>query len=368
MLRVHLDLSMPSICGYVVHTGMSVYVLICTKDAPFPHQLVVPAALGTPPQPFRLLVDLAWDTLFVPSADMEIGYMNGSYDNFLHFFANQSHTYVPGNKTATIAYWTEAYEGNLSHDVFHIAGLSVPDQPFINAEEYRDLGMVSFWNGYDGVLGLSPGWNATSRWRSPAPSPWATLVEQGILDHNLFTLDLPHGPRSWTEITPTGSMTFGAIDPKYANSQFTSLPLSGYTNQAWTVQAHSVTWHNKTHPIHQTFKNYTLAGFDTSMWYLGLPGSLAHDIRRLTPGVKCDPVTCWVDCDARKNMPDLTVGFFGQEPGTVEELTITAFDYAPELILRGGERSCTFEFTSTDGEWPVDAIMLGTNFLTAFYR
>ena len=337
------------------------------KDAPFPHQLIVPAALGNPPQPFRLLVDLAWDTLFVPSADINRGGLDDRYENFLHFFANQSHTYDPGNETAETSYWTNTYEGNLSHDEFRIAGLSIPAQPFINADESRVLGFIDFWFGYDGVLGLSPRWNS-SRYGAPAPSPWFSLVDRGLLDQNIFTLDLPHGPRDAAGETRTGSMTFGGIDPKYAGSHFTSVPLSGYTDQAWTVEAHSVTWHNKTHPISKNFQNYTLAGFDTSMWYLGFPGSLARDITRSVPSAECDPIFCFVDCEARKNMPDLTVRLLGLQADTVEEFTITAFDYAPEVKLPRKQRQCMFNLVSTDDQYPVDAIVLGTNFLAPFYR
>lgn len=302
----------------------------------------------------------------MPNADLD---PDSSYErdpDQLRFYPNQSSTFILGDQYGGTGYWTNWYEGDLSHDEFRIAGLSVPNQTFINVQRSRPFGWVEFWYGFDGVLGLSPNWN-TSRRESPSPSPWWMMNQLGLLERNCFALDMPHGPRDLLGIGRTGSITFGAVDSRYSESDFTILPISNYTDQAWTVQAHSITWRNRTHPIHYEFENFTLAGFDTA-WYIGLPGSLADDIRDSVAEVSCGFAWCFVDCHARKHLPDLTIRLLGLNANRPEELTITAYDYAPEFEGPGKQSICLFEFHSTDDEYPVDAVVLSPNFLTPFYR
>ena len=322
---------------------------------------IVLAALGNPPQPFRLLIDLAWDTLFVPSAEFN-GDCDGSHDH-LQFYSNQSSTYSRLDPDAWLLYGTDRFLGELARDTFRIAGLEVEDQFFVNVAHAHPLGFISFYFGYDGVLGLAPRWDhpLTSTLPTLAPSPWSMMVNQSVLDTNLFALELPYGVMDLRGMNRYGQISFGGIIPKYASADFTSLPLSNYSDQVWAIEAQYFTWENETHPLHEDFSNLTLAGFDTTSWFISLPG---HWPEKIYASVEhdCGPIFCTVDCEKRKSMPNITFGLSRQS------LTLSPFDYTVEVLTPGDEKACLFNIYPSRGRYPVDAIVLGKPFLETFYR
>ena len=133
------------------------------------------------------------------------------------------------------------------------------------------------------------------------------MVNQSLLDANLFALELPSGVMDLQDLSRHGQITFGGVSSKYASANFTRLPLSNYSDQVWAVQAQSFTWENSTHPLHEDFVNLTLAGFDTTSWFIALPG---HWPEKIYASVEhdCGFISCTVDCEARKHMPNLTFG------------------------------------------------------------
>lgn len=322
---------------------------------------VVPAALGNPPQPFRLLVDLAWDTLFVPSADCTGDCAVNDAD--LKFYANRSSTYSPLEPDAHLIYASDAVTGELATDAFRIAGLKIENQSFINADEIRPLGYLSIYYRFDGVLGLAPRFDhpLDSNWGTQALSPWSMMVKQSLLDRNLFALELPQGVKGTEGIERLGEISFGDINDKYRASDFSHLPLYERWDQVWAVEAQSITWENETHSIHEDFSNLTLAGFDSSSWFLGLPGNWTRKIYASVDH-DCDFIFCYVDCLARKHMPNISFGLANQQ------FTLDPFEYTSEMMSPSKERICFFNFYSTRDQYPVDAIVLGTPFMEAFYR
>ncbi|MCJ1312467.1 hypothetical protein MMC25_006141 [Agyrium rufum] len=313
------------------------------------------AALGNPPQPFRLAMNLAWDTLFIPSVDC-IGQCNRDGD-FPGFQSNLSLTYQPGSGAlATTAYEGVRFQGRVDHDTLHIADLEVNNQAFINVDEARMQGWLHFYNGFEGVLGLAPRWNSSvDEFR--LPSPWLTMVNQSILDRNLFAIDLPRDHEVEGIPQRPGEISFGGINPKHKSSDFVTLPLSDYTDRAWTIEAQSVTWENSTHPLHFSFTNFTLAGYDNSAWYMALPGTLADEINAQVQYIDGN-IYRFVHCDRRHELPDIILRLAGQE------VRISAMDYS--LPFREG--LCFFMFVSSERlGFPVDAIVLGAPALASFY-
>jgi saccharopepsin len=265
---------------------------------------------------------------------------------------------------AEIVYGTDRFFGELAVDTFRIAGIEVSNQAFINVARANPLGFLSFYNGYEGTLGLAPRFDQIPHTNdlTQAPSPWFNMLNGSLLDRNLFALELPAGPMDWNyEATPrTGEITFGDISKKYKDADFTKLALSEFSDQVWAVEAHSLTWENETHPIHEEFVNVTLAGFDTTGWFLGLPGTWARQIYASVEH-QCDFIFCQVDCLQRAKMPNFTFGLAGHN------LTITPYQYTKEVMV-GGDLICLWDMMSTRNQFPVDAIVLGTPFMEAFYR
>lgn len=324
---------------------------------------VVPAALGTPPQPCRLLIDLTWDTLFVPSANCTGACDDDSNVSRLRFYSNRSSTYSAQGPAASFFYGTDRFTGEVATDAFRIAGLEIDNQSFINVERADTLGFLDLYLGYEGVLGLAPRWNHSDTPYSPltARSPWYTMVDESILDANLFALDLPGGLFDTEHPDRSGELNFGGISQKYTSSSFFHLPLSNYSDQVWAVEAKSITWENTTNPLHEDFTNLTLAGFDTTAWYFALPGNWSNNIYDSVKH-ECNPITCYVDCDLRQDLPNMTFGLGGAR------ITLTPFEYTSEILGQDKERLCTFDVVDTDRfGFPVDAIVLGRAFMEAFY-
>ena len=285
------------------------------------------------------------------------------YDAKLKFFSNQSSTYSKLDPDAGLVYGTDRFSGELGTDTFRIAGLEIERQYFVNADSAGPLGFISFYFGYDGVLGLAPRWNhpLSLDWPTHAPSPWSMMVNQSLLDANLFALELPTGVMDWQDLNRWGEISFGGISDKYASSNFSRLPLSDYSDQVWAVEAQSITWENETHRLHEDFVNLTLAGFDTTAWFIGLPGNWPEKIYASVEH-DCSMLFCFVDCHARKDMPNITFGLAGKD------FTLTAYDYTIEVEGPAKMRMCFFDIYPSRGQFPVDAIVLGKPFMEAFYR
>ena len=286
----------------------------------------------------------------------------------LPFYSNRSATYSVLEDYAGTVYGTDRFEGELATDTFRIADMELQNQSFINVDSANPLGFISLYFGYDGVLGLAPRFNhLQSTDLTSAPSPWFNMVNQSLLDANLFALELPTGVQQIRPDVPVlnrqGEISFGSISSKYDAANFDHLPISEYSDQVWPVEAQSLTWENESHPIHEEFVNLTLAGFDTTSWFIGLPGdwprkiyaSVDHDC----PGFAFN---CQIDCLQRRKMPNFTFGLAGKN------FTITPYDYTVEVEGPSKMKVCFFDMYPTKDEFPVDTIVLGKPFIEAFYR
>lgn len=319
------------------------------------------AAIGSPPQPVRLLVDLAWDTLWVQSSECRD---SPCLEHVFTYSSKNSSSYEPGHKRLWVDYLGLVLTGNLTFDTLHVAGIDISKQPFINVLYANPRGFLYFYNTYDGVLGLAPRWN-TSTGDLEAASPWMKMVQDGVLDSNMFSIELPHEPLDFQGPIRTGEITFGGINPKYApcESAFKALPLSNYSDRAWITSAESLTltFSNGSAPLHEEFGEFTLAGFDVATFYLGLPGHWAETVHKAL-NVDCGFIWCFVPCELRHRLPNITFGIGGQE------LTITAFDYAPMIRDPNNSPLCMVTIWSVSrNDYPVNAIVLGTPFMNAFY-
>lgn len=346
--------------------------------------LVTTAALGTPPQPFRLVFDLVWDTLFVPNASID----QQTWDLHL-YYANESTTAAPSDLgRRSVDRDLVDFSGPVVKDTFRISGGEVARQPFVAAERAYSQG-VNLWIFYDSVLGLSPRFNhgGGDMPEDRLPSPWSRMVRKGVLDANLFALEVPRvangdmgnfpapGPRT------KGYISFGAIHPKNRGAQFESLPLVRDDDGLWAVEAQSVRWDNQKSPIDHRFDddddddNKTVTVFTTEP-VLAIPD--AAFVRQIHRSI---PAWAWreeyydqvLDCAGHDHLPDLVLELGDRE--NKKTFTVTARQYAFPVHVKGGdEGSCLFSLVSTawykgclGGAAPRGAVVLGTGFLNAYY-
>lgn len=284
--------------------------------------------------------------------------------DIFRYFSNQSSTFVPGPPgLIRHKYAGVTFDGELVNDTVQIATLSVEDQPFINAA-YAYASEIHFWMGYDGVLGLSPRWD-TSGDDPEMPSPWSQMVQRGLLDHNLFAIDVPRIPGG------EGELSLGNINQKYYNQKFRSIPLaSDEKDKIWMVTANSLTWKNHTHPMHREFTENAKA-IITADWYIALPAAWAtrihNDVKPLC-GI-AGPIFCEVECSAREHLPNFVLGLGS------DNFTLTAYDYAPMRLDKDQREWCSFDvysiealFDGNDGAYSQATVVIGLPFLNAFYR
>ena len=110
------------------------------------------------------------------------------------------------------------------------------------------------------------------------------MVEQSLLDHNVFAIDIPRLPRNLREIARTVEISLGGISPKTEHSRFSTLPISHYDDQVWAVEAqHLRLEYDDGHWIEQDFVDLTLAGFDATSFFIGLPGTWSETIYASLP-------------------------------------------------------------------------------------
>ena len=107
--------------------------------------LATAAAIGNPPQPFRLLVDLAWDTLFVPSSRCDDDICK---THIFRYTSNESSTHEPGGPLPWISYGGVHLGGNITFDTLRIAGLEIPRQPFMEVLQAREV-FIGIYYDYD---------------------------------------------------------------------------------------------------------------------------------------------------------------------------------------------------------------------------
>ena len=128
--------------------------------------------LGTPGQPFKVILDTGSSNLWVPSEDCS------SLACFLHskYSHDSSSTYKANGSSFSIQYGSGAMEGYVSQDTLAIGDLIIPKQDF--AEATSEPGLAFAFGKFDGILGLA--YNTISV--NKIVPPIYNAIEQGLLE------------------------------------------------------------------------------------------------------------------------------------------------------------------------------------------
>lgn len=165
--------------------------------------------LGTPPQKFTVIYDTGSSNLWVPSKSCTNCKKTGSlYDS------SKSSTYTKNGQAFALQYGTGSCKGFLSTDATGIGGLTLKNFTFgeVTTEAADVFGSAPF----DGILGMGPPAAAIDK----VPMPMATMVSQGLIQHNIFSFYLASNES-------TGStLVLGGTDSSYYSGDITYVPVA----------------------------------------------------------------------------------------------------------------------------------------------
>jgi saccharopepsin len=218
--------------------------------------------------------------------------------------SSQSASYQKNGSAVQVHYARFYTFGFASVDTMRVGGLEIENQAF---EEATKLKPFYFWNGehLEGVLGLPRLHIDDSESTPRARSQFHNIIQQGLLEKNMFSLKLSrHDPHE------TGELLLGATNPLLYIAPLVSFPISNTTttdpevkplfDPGWQIDAHSMTFGHPDEIFRDNLTGY-VAAFSTSYTYIGLPRAFATPIIEY---LKADDEQI-VDCARRSSMPDL---------------------------------------------------------------
>ncbi|CZR58469.1 uncharacterized protein PAC_08361 [Phialocephala subalpina] len=291
-------------------------------------------SIGNPPQVFRAVLDFGDSELVIPSIQTPGKPEDPVPNRYNHFL---SETYRQNGTQVQASQLWGAYEGYLSQDDFHLSYVQIPDMLFQEAPEMRHRqecgGMCDL--PYDTVFPLAP-YNAS--YEHNFMSPLAHLVQNEVLEDNIFSLRLSHGPTDdsgWLLLGTRPSPEDGYDpDDSFKTIQTSDLPvpeLPYFTPHQppvnakvdrWKFQIDSFSFGDYSN-IHKEYTKPTVAVVEVFQPFISVPNTLFEAINEVL-GADTWGSMAWFNCSIRDKLPDVTIVLAG------EEFVLTAYDYSLE--------------------------------------
>jgi saccharopepsin len=292
--------------------------------------------LGSPAQTFKVILDTGSSNLWVPSVSC------GSIACYLHtkYDSSASSTYKKNGTAFEIQYGSGSMSGFVSNDVLTIGDLTIENQDF--AEATQEPGLAFAFGRFDGILGL--GYDTISV--DKMVPPVYNAISQGLLDAPVFSFYLGD-----TAVNEDGGIaTFGGIEESYFTGELIKLPVR--RKAYWEVELKSIKFGDEVADLENTG-----AIVDTGTSLIALPTGLAEILNMEIGAKKNWQGQYTVECDVRKDLPDITFNLGGYD------FSISASDYIMEV-----SGSCISAFMGMDFPEPVGPlVILGDAFLRRWY-
>ncbi|KAH7407302.1 aspartic peptidase domain-containing protein, partial [Cadophora sp. MPI-SDFR-AT-0126] len=329
-------------------------------------------SLGTPPQSFHALLDLASSVLLVPAVNHS-NTPSSALNPRRQYNSTSSSTFRPNGTAITSRFLEEDVSGYLSYDYLHISSLTLSDTLFQEAPTWQPF--PECWlcdRPVDAVLPLGP-YNATAS--QNFMSPIAQLIKAKILDSNIFSLRLSRNPGDGD-----GQLVLGGIvDEEFYTGDFRTIPMTslpvpkspnlyGFSEgDVWKTTISSLTVGLDS--IKHAFSAPIVAIIDVGFPSIGLPVSLAEDINEVLGTDNWGPFA-WADCEKRNTFPNVTIVLHD------EEFILTPYDYLLEQKFKddGDRLFCQsafwtmFEDEGEDGGKDERVVVLGSAFVKAWLQ
>ncbi|KAK3315330.1 aspartic peptidase domain-containing protein [Apodospora peruviana] len=289
----------------------------------------IKALYGSSAKPAYMLLDSGAGTSWVMGSDCTSAAceMHNTFGG-----AKDSTSFTLTDKTFDISYGSGSVSGVVGNDIVQLAGMKANMSFGIASTTSQDF--VHF--PFDGILGLSMSKGGTDNFM-------AVLKSDKILASNLFAITISRS----TEVTNTGAITFGSIDPARFTGDISYTNVASSAGGDWAVPMDDMGFDGKGIGI-----KGRLAYIDTGTSFVFGPPSDVAAIHKLIPGASSkDGVTYEVPCDINK---PITISFSG-----------VSYAVSPKDWVSGSGDKCTSNFYGHEvvkGSW-----LLGDVFLKNVY-
>lgn len=255
--------------------------------------------------------------------------------------------------------------GKISQDNLHVADMEIKDQVFEEATAWH-RGYITRDDYFDTALGLSLHQTSEEWGNFSAPSPFQNMVQQDLLDENIFALRLA---RTDDEI---GELILGGLPEALDRNEMIEVPLNHsrdgggdewwdfFTSSGWQISAQSISmdFYNESVPVMSSERTAIVS---SSHPYIALAEEDAAAANRAIGLVELDD---WVDCETRADLPNVT---FDLGPERLS-ITLTPWDYLIEVYDDlYDELKCVGPFQEIPVEYDMGFIILGAAFLNGIW-
>lgn len=292
--------------------------------------------IGTPGQPFKVILDTGSSNLWVPSTDCSslACYLHSKYDH------GASSTYKANGSDFAIRYGSGSLEGYVSQDTLQLGDLIIPKQDF--AEATSEPGLAFAFGKFDGILGLAYDTISVDK----IVPPVYNAINNGLLDEPRFAFYLGDADKS----EDGGVATFGGIDKSHYTGKITWLPVR--RKAYWEVKFNGIGLGDEYAELENTG-----AAIDTGTSLIALPSGIAEILNSEIGAKKGFSGQYSIECATRDNLPDLTFNFDGYN------FTLSPYEYTLEV-----SGSCISAFTPLDFPAPIGPLaIIGDSFLRKYY-
>ncbi|KAF9890821.1 Vacuolar protease A [Aspergillus nanangensis] len=302
-------------------------------------------SLGTPRRLFRGLLSTTTTALAV---------LTKSYEDRRTYYPNEFSTGIPTNQVEYLeVYYGVSVGGPVVRDTVTFADLKIPNYDFVAGSTgylTRDL----FNEGdIDGFFGLDP-FGRKRDAPTHLTSLFMSMVQRGSLDVNCWSLKPPQ-----STIGAPGELTFGRTsDQVRLEDKFIHLPITNHTIRG---DMELPTWQTETNTTVYVGGNSVelnkniLTMFFAESPLIFLPSHAVDLLLDAVGDFEDSLLFYFVECDQRKDFPDLTINFSGNN------FTFTPYQYAMEVTIEDSTE-CILAVQEAG-----DFIILGSSFLKNYY-
>ncbi|KAI6176370.1 Peptidase A1 domain-containing protein [Aphelenchoides bicaudatus] len=304
-------------------------------------------SLGTPPQPFQIVLDTGSSNLWVVdtacTAEECDGLDNPLFQPRWHkqkYDRTKSSTFKDDGTPFSIYYGSGSCDGTQVYDTLGWSGLTVKNQDFGAA---TDIAEVFGYFPVDGILGL--GWPSLAV--NDVTPPFQNLIPQ--LDAGLFTVWLDRHVKPSENEQTGGLITYGAIDSDNCDSDIVYTKVTSESYWQFAIDSFTVGKYKS------SSASQAISDTGTSFIY-GPYDAVDSIIDQSNAQYDFNTGLYLVDCKDAKNLPDLVFTV------SKKKLTVPATEHVIDLELGGGQCALGVDYNfGFDFDW-----LLGDSFIRTY--